>query len=147
MLKYRLYQDNRSNSLYPGKWYARAVVNETIDLDGLAAHMAAHNSPFSKGAIKGILTDMVTCIKELVLQGVAVKIEDLAIFSLGISCKPADSAKDFDAKLNVEAFHLRARATGQFSRTELKSVASITELDFYNVSKEDSTAKDTNTGE
>ena len=49
MLKYKLYQDNRSNSQFPGKWYARAAINETIGIDGLAAHMASHNSPFSKG--------------------------------------------------------------------------------------------------
>ena len=51
-----------------GKYYARPVVTETIGIDKLAEHMASHNTPFSKGAIKGLLTDMVSCVKELVLQ-------------------------------------------------------------------------------
>lgn len=136
MLKYKLYQDNRSNSQFPGKWYARAAINETIGIDGLAAHMASHNSPFSKGTIKGILADMVICIRELTLQGVAVKIEDLAIFSLGIKTKPADSSSKFSAQANVESFYLRSRATGQFTRAELKTVASISEMGKYMVEDE-----------
>jgi len=32
--------------------------------------MSNHNTPFSKGAIKGMLTDMVVCIKELLLEGI-----------------------------------------------------------------------------
>lgn len=131
MLNYKLYQDNRSNSQYPGSWYAHVNVNETKTLDGLAAHMAAHNSPFSKGTIKGVLTDMVSCIKELVLQGVAVKIEDFAIFSLGIKTKPAAKASEFNAKTNIEGFQLRARATGQFTKAQLKQVANISEMAVY----------------
>ena len=46
-----------------GKYYARPVVTETIGIDKLAEHMASHNTPFSKGAIKGLLTDMVSCVK------------------------------------------------------------------------------------
>ena len=67
-----------------GKYYAYPVLTQTVDIDGLAEHMASHNTPFSKGAIKGMITDMVSCIKELTLQGIAVKIDDLAIFSIGI---------------------------------------------------------------
>lgn len=70
-----------------GKYYAYPVITQTVDIDGLAEHMASHNTPFSKGAIKGMITDMVSCIKELTLQGFAVKIDDLAIFSIGIRNK------------------------------------------------------------
>lgn len=57
-----------------GLYYAYPVVNETYDLDKLAEHMSSHNTPFSKGAIKGMLTDAVNCIRELNLQGIAVNI-------------------------------------------------------------------------
>lgn len=70
-----------------GKYYAYPVITQTVGIDGLAEHMASHNTPFSKGAIKGMITDMVSCIKELTLQGFAVKIDDLAIFSIGIRNK------------------------------------------------------------
>ena len=101
MLNYKLYQDNRKNNPNKGMWYARASVNETLDLDGLAKHMADHHSPYSQGLITGILKDMVNCIRELALDGKAVKIPDLAIFSLGIKTKPADSPENFTPQKNV----------------------------------------------
>lgn len=71
------------NSL-DGKYFGRTVVNETYDLDKLAEHMSNHNTPLSKGAIYRVLTDMVSCIREIVLDGNAVKIPNLAIFLAGI---------------------------------------------------------------
>ena len=62
-----------------GKFFAYPVITQTYDIDQLVDHMASHNTPFSRGAIKGMITDMVACIRELVLQGIAVKIADLAI--------------------------------------------------------------------
>ena len=99
-----------------GKYYAYPVITQTVDIDGLAEHMASHNTPFSKGAIKGMITDMVSCIKELTLQGFAVKIDDLAIFSIGIRNKEgAASEKEFTIAKNIDGFRLRARGTGEFS--------------------------------
>ncbi len=131
MLKYKLYQDNREGSQNQGKWYARVAVDETIDLDGLAKHMAAHHSPYSEGLITGILKDMIACIRELALDGKAVKIPDLAIFSLGLRTKPADAPDEFTAAKNVESVKLRSRATGVFTRSQLKLAAQVKEQDSY----------------
>lgn len=103
-----------------GKYYARPVVTQTVDLNGLAEHMTEHNTGFSPGATKGLLTDMVKCIKELVLQGFAVKIDDLAIFSIGLKTKKgADSEDDFSVAKNIEGVRLRARATGNLTSSKL----------------------------
>nr|WP_297658768.1 DNA-binding protein [uncultured Prevotella sp.] len=103
-----------------GKYYARPVVTQTIGIAELAEHMAKHNTPFSPGAITGVLTDMVACIKELVLQNIAVKIDNLAIFSIGIiNKKGADSVKDWSIAKYIEGYRLRARATGQLSNAQL----------------------------
>ena len=109
-----------------GKYYARPVVTQTIDLNGLAEHMTEHNTGFSPGATKGLLTDMVKCIKELVLQGFAVKIDDLAIFSIGLKTKKgADSEDDFSVTKNIEGVRLRARATGNLTSSKLDLQASL----------------------
>ena len=131
MLNYKLYQDNRKNNPNKGMWYARASVNETLDLDGLAKHMADHHSPYSQGLITGILKDMVSCIRELALDGKAVKIPDLAIFSLGLRTKPADAPDEFTAAKNVDSVKLRSRATGVFTRSQLKLAAQVKEQDSY----------------
>ena len=78
---YRKYQNKNHRSPSYGKWFGRAVVlGKTVTLEDLAEHMAQHNTPYSEGVIKGVLTDMVTCIRELVLEGKSVKIPNLCIF-------------------------------------------------------------------
>ena len=113
-----------------GKVYARPVVTQTINLDGLAEHMAEHNTGFSPGSVKGLLTDMVRCIKELVLKGIAVKIDDLAIFSIGLRTKSgADSTDDFSVAKNIAGVKLRARATGSLTSEVLDLDATLTNID------------------
>ena len=38
--------------------YGKAVQDRTIDFEGLVSHMSEHNSPYSRGVIHGVLTDM-----------------------------------------------------------------------------------------
>ena len=95
MLHYKVYQNNSKNTKLKGKWFARAAVIDTINLEQLSEHMANHNTPYSKGAIFGVLTDMVNCIRELVLEGNAVKIPNLAIFSAGITTRAAETPEEF----------------------------------------------------
>lgn len=127
MLLYTL-KENKNEKLPDAKglWYAYAITTQMMGVDGLAAHMAGHNTPFSKGAIKGMITDMVSCIKELTLQGFAVKIDDLAIFSIGIRNKEgAASEKEFTIAKNIDGFRLRARGTGEFSAKTINLEATL----------------------
>lgn len=101
-----------------GKYYAYPVITKTVDIDGLAKQMAAYNTGFSEGQVKGMLADMVKRIKENITNGFAVKIDDLAIFTCGIVNKEgaADKAK-FSVAANIESIKLRARATGELTST------------------------------
>ncbi len=131
MLHYKVYQNKNKATKGYGKWYGRAVVNQTISLDQLAEHMANHNTPYSKGAIQGVLTDMVSCIRELVLDGNAVKIPNLAIFSAGFTTKGESDRASFTAGRSIKSAHLRARSTGDFTRAELTRAANISEATRY----------------
>ena len=133
MVRYILQQIKITSSKAYGKWYAKNVVEETIDLDGLSEHMSHHNSPYSKGVIKGLLTDMIQCIKELLLQGMNVKIDDLAIFSLGIKNKlAAATEEDFTVSKNIEGVKLKARATGELMSKSLNLDATLKKATFIN---------------
>ena len=128
---YRKYQNKNKQSAVYGHWFARAVtIGKTVDLDELAKHMSSHNTPYSKGAIKGMLTDMVECIRELVLEGKAVKLPNLAIFSAGIGTAKGGALKseDFSTTKHISSVYLRARATGEFTRQELTKAGNVTEL-------------------
>ena len=120
MIRVTLYQNNNKESKAYKKWYPRVVAEETIGLDELAEHMASHNTPFSKGAIKGILTDAVVCTKELLLLGKNVKFPDLAIFSIGLKVKGgAETKEEFTVAKYIEGLRLRARATGELKASNL----------------------------
>lgn len=126
MILYLLRKNTNIKSAAYGKFYAYPVIEETVDLDGLAEHMANHNTPFSKGAIKGMLTDMVSCTKELLLEGKNVKIADLAIFSLGIKNNGgATKEEDFTVAKHISGVRLRARATGMLITRALKLEATL----------------------
>lgn len=126
MIKYVVRQNNNETSLAYGKFYAYPVVEETIDLNGLARHMEEHNSGFSEAMCVGVMKAMVKCIKEQLLAGKNVKIDDLAIFSCGIRNKEgADSAEEFSTSANIAGVKLRARATGTLSNANLNLAASI----------------------
>ena len=127
MIRYILKQIKNSKSPVVGRWFAHPVISETVNLAGLAKHMASHNSPYSAGVIKGLLTDMVTCIKELMLEGKNVKLDDLGIFSLGIKNAKggAESEEDFSVSENIEGVKYRARATGELTAKNLNLVAKM----------------------
>ena len=126
MILYVLKQNKNSKSAAFGKYFAYPVIEETINLDDLAEHMSNHNTPYSKGAIKGMLTDMVGCIKDLLLEGKNVKIADLAIFSLGIKNNGgAVSEEAFTVSKNIKGVKLRARATGELIAKSLNLEATL----------------------
>ena len=118
---YRKYQNKNRQSVAYGKWFARAVtIGKTINIDELAKHMSEHNTPYSKGAIKGVLTDMIGCVRE----------EGLAIFSAGIKTKKngAPTSAEFSTTKHIDSVYMRARATGEFTRQELTKAGNVTEL-------------------
>lgn len=138
MIRYKVYQSKREGTTN-GKYYARAVATETYSLDKLAEHMASHNTPYSKGIVRGVLTDMVSCIKELVLDGKQVKIDDLAIFKLSIVSAPALTQAKWTPATNIRGYKLNARATGELRPSEFKSQIQLKELDAYAVEASDTT--------
>ncbi len=138
MILYVLKQNKNEKSSAYGKFFAYPVIEETIDLDALAGHMSNHNTPYSKGAIKGMLTDMVSCIKELLLEGKNVKVADLAIFSLGIKNNGgSDTEDEFSVSKHIKGVKLRARATGELTTTSLNLEASLKKATAVTKAKKD----------
>ena len=141
MIRFKLYQNKMRTSAYNGYWYARAVCDETYDTEKLARHMSEHNTPYSPGVIHGVLKDMINCIKELVLDGKNVKLNDLAIFSVGLKSAGAANLEDFSVNEHIKGVRLRARATGELSSSALKAEAVMKQLTQYTTTTE-STAEE-----
>ena len=87
------------------KAYGTAQVSEVINIDKFAEHMAQHNSPFSKGAIAGILTDAVACLREMMLEGKKVNLGDLGGFYCELQTEGAKTTDEFSAA-NIKAVNV-----------------------------------------
>ena len=130
MIRIILYQNtNQKIAEACGKWFPRVVSDETIGLEELAAHMASHNTPYSKGAILGMLTDAAACTKELLLLGKNVKFADIAIFSLGLKVKGgAPTKENYNVTKYILGLKLRARATGELKTENLDTSIKLINL-------------------
>ena len=131
MILYKLLKNtNEEMDKVFGKYYAYPVITKTVGIPDLAKQMAAYNTGFSEGQVKGILADLVKCVKENVLNGFAVKIDDLAIFTCGIVNKEgADEKSKFTVMGNIESVKLRARSTGELTRANLNKDASLLDIE------------------
>ena len=120
-----------------GKLYARVSYKQTMSVQDMAHHMAEHNTMFSEGSICGILIDFVKCVREQVLMGNTVKIDNLAIFKATVEANALETMYDADADKvasatignmaegaktgpAVKVVKLLAQSTGDFTRDELK---------------------------
>lgn len=125
-----------------GKYYARVSYKQTMGVQEMAHHMAEHNTMFSEGSITGILIDFVKCVREMVMMGNTVKIDNLAIFKATVEANGLEALYDAEndkvaqasignlaegAKTGaaVKVIKLLAQSTGDFTREELKKDAKL----------------------
>ena len=148
MIRIVLYQNtNQKIAEAYGKWFPRVVSDETIGLEELAAHMASHNTPYSKGAILGMLTDAAACTKELLLLGKNVKFADSAIFSLGLKVKGgAPTKENYNVGKYILGLKLRARATGELKTENLDTSIKLINLAAPATENPDDAGKDNPSG-
>lgn len=118
-LKINLYRNTNKQSKNYGEVYGRVKNATPIGVTELAKHMAEHNTPYSEGVIKGILTDAVKCMRELMLLGQPIKLDNLAIFSAQVSSTGAKTVEDYDLKKNITCVRMLAQSTGTVRKAEL----------------------------
>ena len=147
ILKYKVVSRiNPQNKSEQPKWYGKSVQDRTIDFEGLVTHMSEHNSPYSRGVIHGVLTDMLDCVKELVLDGKSVRLGDLGLFSVGLKTKGAKSRERWSVSTHVQGVTLNVRNTKTWSNAELRKNTILQELTPYDdgstIDEEDDTPTD-----
>ena len=131
MLRYKKYQDNRANSKHRGDWYARSV-HQLVEFDDFVKHMANHHCVFSEATIRGVLIAAETCLRELLLDGKAVRLDDLGIFRIGIKTEAADELQDFTAD-NITGVRVNLYLGKRFRAADLYKDARFKEADRYAV--------------
>ena len=87
------------------KAYAKCQVAKVMTFDEFVKHIADHNGVFTRGTVKGVVSDTCTCLVEQLLNGCKVEFGELGTFGISITCEPADSLAQFTAK-NIKAVNI-----------------------------------------
>lgn len=107
------------------KAYASMQLTGALNINELSKHIQEHNSVFSRGTIVGCITEMVDCIREMLLQGYKIELGDLGSFVPSVTSQGAKTKDEFTAanikQLNVN-FQIgdgleNLRRDAQFERT------------------------------
>ena len=130
MIRYKKYKSNINNQTRD-KWYGRTVT-ELVEFDEFVKHMANHHCVFGESTIKGVLIEMEVCLRELLLEGKAVRIDDLGIFRIGASTSPAGTSKDFTSN-NIKILRLNLYLGKRFRAKQLFEDAKFKEAGKYAV--------------
>ena len=129
MIKYKKYKNKNLKSVAYGKWFGRAV-RELMEFDEFIEHMAKHHCVFSEATIRGVLIEMEICLREQLLEGKAVRLDDLGIFALGLETRGETSSEKFTAD-SIKAVHMNLYLGKRFRARNLFADAKFKEADKY----------------
>lgn len=75
--------------------YAKNQVRKVLTFDEFVKHISDHNGVFTRGTVKGVVSDTCACLVEQLLMGNKVQFGELGIFSISITSEPAATLKEF----------------------------------------------------
>lgn len=104
MLRFKVFRNNNSKSSTFGKYYGRAIVGETVDIDKLAVEISARCT-VTDSDIVAVIRALVTSMTDHISAGDKVVLDKLGSFRAGISTRPADKPEEFTAA-NVVGTHI-----------------------------------------
>ena len=97
MINYSVYMlPNQMDDSQPAKAYAKAQVKEVMDFRQFVAHIAEHGG-HKRGQVKGVLSDMCSCLVEQLLEGKKIMLDDLGDFWLSLTSEGAENCEAFTA--------------------------------------------------
>ena len=106
MIDYSVFMmKNPANPEAPEKAYAKNQVSEIWTLEKFAKHIADHNGVYSRGTVKGVISDMCECLAAQLLNGNKIQLGELGTFGISISSMGADSLDKFTSK-NIKAVNI-----------------------------------------
>ena len=109
------------------KAYAKNQVSEIWSLEKFAKHISDHNGVYSRGTVKGVISDMCECLVEQLLNGNKIQLGELGTFGISISSEGAESIEKFTSK-NIKAVNILFTPGADFEnligRAEFNPVAS-----------------------
>ena len=104
-IKFRMYQDNRSNSKNKGYWYARAISPDLVGVKDLANRVSARCT-VTEPDILAVISALVFEMNQVLKAGNRVKLDGLGTFRVGIHSSGVEKAKDFNPQRDIFGAHV-----------------------------------------
>ncbi len=106
MIDYSVYLlNNPVKPEEPAKAYGANQVREVWSLEKFSKHIADHNGVYSRGTVKGVISDMCECLVEQLLNGNKIKLGELGDFSITLNTEGAESKEKFTST-NIKAVNI-----------------------------------------
>ena len=131
-----LYKNNNTASKTYGQYYGYIFKRKGLNLKGFARHISEHGSLVTYDLAVLVLQNIVTCLREMMVQGIPVKLDGLGTFSPGITGTGADSIEEYDPNVNIKGVSLNFAPEGagydedKLTKKQLKS-ETVFELNDY----------------
>ncbi len=141
-VKYKIYQKHSKNAATNGKWYARSVMTDEMNLKKISERIQ-RNCSMKASDVNAVLIELVEVMKDELQAGHRVKIDGFGSFRINIRTTGAESARKFSVRDNVKSAHVNflpareVNSVGQRVKTFLSGLV-IREYDSYAVDKEES---------
>jgi hypothetical protein len=108
----------------PKKAYAFLQSRGTLAIDEIADHMVAHGCSYDRGDIIAILVKLVSCSKELMLDGYRIQLGDLGRFYLTCQSTGASSLEKFTAA-NIRSINVAQKLSEVSNQYNLELLSVI----------------------
>ena len=91
------YSIGKAYNAYAGSYFYRAYAQYTdvMDLDKFAEHLVSHGCVYSKADVSAICTMIVSCIRELLLEGYRIQFGDLGTFYVSLKSDGTSTYAEF----------------------------------------------------
>ena len=107
-----IYKNRNNASKTYGQYYGRVFARNGLNLKGFAKHLSKHGKLATYEMMVLVLQNIVDCMKELLLEGVPVKLDGLGTFSSGIESTGSATVEDYRTDVNIKGIRINFRPEG-----------------------------------
>ena len=97
---YKVYQDNREDSLTSGQFFARAIHTQTVELEAMA-HEIEENVSVKYSDVSAVLIELINVMNRHLNASERVVLNGFGSFKIGLKTKGALRKEDFSASKNI----------------------------------------------
>ena len=101
-----LYQNKMTTSKSYGMYFGRVFRRDGLNLKGFAHHISDHGSLVDYKLAVLVLQNIVECLKEMMIQGVPVKLDGLGTFSPSIQSKGSNTIEGYDPRSKITGIRI-----------------------------------------